>query len=251
MVALCAQAANGSGDRDHLLERMREMSSSFTLNAETMREIMVRGWEKAIDEILATDLISTDDYESLVEYCFDFGLTHAEQDRRRYLTRLERALFLRNLLDGKAKRWIEQASQQFNLRDHETLVFVFDYAVYFLQRFGAERAGDLAQYRFQDGLGHYIGAAAFADTPVDREQAEAAESGVLGITTKNLYFAGTKSEVTIPLGNAMTLWPFLDGLGVVRGLVTAAPQIFVTGDGWFTYNLVSNLREMGDQIEFE
>ena len=31
--------------------------------------------------------------------------------------------------------------------------------------------------------------------------------------------------------------PYADGIGVCRDGVSAKPQVFVTGDGWFTYNL--------------
>jgi hypothetical protein len=31
--------------------------------------------------------------------------------------------------------------------------------------------------------------------------------------------------------------PFQDGVGIQRDAQTAPPQLFITGDGWFTYNL--------------
>jgi hypothetical protein len=37
---------------------------------------------------------------------------------------------------------------------------------------------------------------------------------------------------------------FTDGIAVFRDASTAKPQIFVTGDGWFTYNLVTNLARL-------
>lgn len=38
--------------------------------------------------------------------------------------------------------------------------------------------------------------------------------------------------------------PFSDGAGVMRDAPTAKPRIFVTGDEWFTYNLVINLTQL-------
>lgn len=34
-----------------------------------------------------------------------------------------------------------------------------------------------------------------------------------------------------------------DGIGVMRDVQTAKPQEFRTGDGWFIYNLVTNLAQ--------
>jgi len=39
--------------------------------------------------------------------------------------------------------------------------------------------------------------------------------------------------------------PYSDGIGIHRDAASAKPQIFVTGDGWFTYNLVVNLAAEG------
>ena len=37
--------------------------------------------------------------------------------------------------------------------------------------------------------------------------------------------------------------PFSDGFGIMRDAQTAKPQTFRTGDGWFPYNLVTNLAQ--------
>ena len=37
--------------------------------------------------------------------------------------------------------------------------------------------------------------------------------------------------------------PCADGIGVMRDAQTAKPQTFRTGDGWFIYNLVTNLAQ--------
>ena len=38
--------------------------------------------------------------------------------------------------------------------------------------------------------------------------------------------------------------PFYDGLGLVRDAQTAKPQSFRTGDGWFAFNIATNLAQM-------
>jgi len=35
-----------------------------------------------------------------------------------------------------------------------------------------------------------------------------------------------------------------DGIGLQRDAASVKPQSFVTGDGWFTYNLITNLAQM-------
>ena len=38
--------------------------------------------------------------------------------------------------------------------------------------------------------------------------------------------------------------PHHDGFGTMRDAQTARPQTFITGDGWFIYNLAVNLAQM-------
>jgi hypothetical protein len=35
--------------------------------------------------------------------------------------------------------------------------------------------------------------------------------------------------------------PYSDGVAIQRDAQTALPQTFITGDGWFTYNLLVNI----------
>ena len=42
----------------------------------------------------------------------------------------------------------------------------------------------------------------------------------------------------------INVWPSggsTDGVGIRRDAATAKPQFFITGDGWFTYNLLVNV----------
>ena len=40
--------------------------------------------------------------------------------------------------------------------------------------------------------------------------------------------------------------PYEDGFGIMQEAQTAKPQNFRTGDGWFAYNLATNLAQMND-----
>jgi hypothetical protein len=48
----------------------------------------------------------------------------------------------------------------------------------------------------------------------------------------------------VPYPKIVAFLPYDDGVGLIRDAQTAKPQIFKTGDGWFTYNLVTNLAQL-------
>ncbi len=67
------------------------------------------------------------------------------------------------------------------------------------------------------------------------------DTGLLGITTKHIYFTGPLKSFRIKYIKIVSFELFSDGIGVHRDAQTAKPQLFTTGDGWFTYNLITNL----------
>jgi hypothetical protein len=72
------------------------------------------------------------------------------------------------------------------------------------------------------------------------------DTGVVVVTNKSIYFAGPKKSVRLPYEKIVSFQRFSNGLGATRDAATAKPQIFVTGDGWFTYNLVTNLAQLAN-----
>jgi hypothetical protein len=71
----------------------------------------------------------------------------------------------------------------------------------------------------------------------------AARSFISEPERKDLFLAAWSLAVAfrIPYAKIVSFEPFDNGLGIMRDGVSAKPQIFVTHDGWFSYNLVSNL----------
>ena len=61
------------------------------------------------------------------------------------------------------------------------------------------------------------------------------------LTTKHIYFAGSRKPFRVRHDKIVAFEPFSDGSGIMRDAQTAKPQTFWTGDGWSAYNLAANL----------
>jgi hypothetical protein len=83
--------------------------------------------------------------------------------------------------------------------------------------------------------------AGFKGRAIDRTERVHVDTGLVAVTTKQIYFSGAKKAFRIPYTKIVSFEPFSDGLGIMRDAASAKPQIFMTNDGWFTYNLVTNL----------
>ena len=55
------------------------------------------------------------------------------------------------------------------------------------------------------------------------------------------YFSGGGKSFRIRHDKIVSIQPYSDGVGIHRDAATAKPQVFATGDGWFTYNLLMNV----------
>jgi hypothetical protein len=75
------------------------------------------------------------------------------------------------------------------------------------------------------------------------ERVQTSDTGPLSVTNKHIYFAGPSKRFRIAYNKIVAFEPFSDGIGVQRDAQTARPQLFATGDGWFTYNLITNLAQ--------
>jgi len=92
--------------------------------------------------------------------------------------------------------------------------------------------------------GVYYRVGGFRGNPVQRTERVHVDTGSMGVTNKHIYFSGPRKSFRVRHDKIVTFMPFSDGVGVVRDAATAKPQIFVTGDGWFTYNLLTNVSQL-------
>ena len=89
----------------------------------------------------------------------------------------------------------------------------------------------------------YYRPSTFRSRPIEWEETVHADTGMLGLTTKHIYFAGSRKRFRVRYDKIVAFEPFSDGFGIMRDAQTARPQAFRTGDGWFPYNLAANLAQ--------
>ena len=89
----------------------------------------------------------------------------------------------------------------------------------------------------------YYRPSTFPSRSIEWEETVHAGTGMLGLTTKHVYFAGRRKRFRVRYDNIVAFDPHEDGFAVIRDAQTAKPQSFVTGDGWFAYNLAANLAQ--------
>jgi hypothetical protein len=143
MVELAAKVAETGNEVDSLEPRLTQVASASYVPEGQIRGALVSGWERAVDRVLASGVISEPVESSLTAFAKAFGFTDAELAVGGARTRLVKGAVLREVLSGKVPtRLTVQGQSPFNLVKSEILVWMFSNSSYYEDRVHRTRVGD-------------------------------------------------------------------------------------------------------------
>jgi hypothetical protein len=170
------------------------------------------------------------------------GLGQEQLDQSGAYTTLVKAITIREVLEGKLpERFSLAGSLPFNFKKAEKLVWLFQGVGYAEERTTTRYQGSYQGVSLKVAKGVYYRTGGFRGNPIPVTTSATIDNGALAVTQKHIYFAGSSKSFRIPYSKIVTITPFSDGIGIQRDAASAKPQLFTTGDGWFAYNLLSNL----------
>ena len=132
----------------------------------------------------------------------------------------------------------------FNLMKSESLVWVFEGVDYIETVTRRETHGSSQGFSIRVMRGVYYRPSSFRSRTVEWDETGRVDTGLMGLTTKHIYFAGTKKRFRVRYDRIVTFEPYEDGVGIMREASGAKPQTFITGDGWFAFNMATNLAQV-------
>lgn len=237
--SLVRDAASGANESAAAESEIREIARKGGMDGGALREALVSGWELAVERAFEDGVLSRSEETALTGLARKFSLSPGELNRNGAQDRVERGAILRTVLEGEFPEL--RGHHPFNLQKTEKLVYVFDDVDYFEERVRTSYEGGSRGVSVRVARGVYYRVGGFKGERVQTAETVHADTGLLGLTDKHLYFAGPSKRFRIRYDKIVAFEPYSDGIGVQRDAQTARPQSFVTGDGWFTYNLVRNL----------
>ena len=199
---------------------------------------------------LEDGLLTRDEENALHRYLDHFNITVTQADDNGVLTILVQAAVIRDITEGIVpQRQNINGRIPFNLMKSEQLIYtpkhgVMDGVDYLEVVTRRERRGSSHGLSIRVARGVYYRPGVFRSRSVEWEETVHQDTGLLGFTTKHLYFSGTKKKFRVRYDRIVDFEPFSDGFGLMRDAQTAKPQSFRTGDGWFAFNLATNLAQM-------
>ena len=201
-------------------------------------------WGRAVDEALEDGLLSQDEEASLGRFMQHFELSQSQLDGNGRYTKLVQAGVLRDVVESHLPDRMDFGDRMpFNLMKSEDMIWVFHDAKYYKTKTEREFRGSSLGVSVRVASGVYLRPSQFRGRSHSREVTIHADTGMLGVTTKHLYFHGERERFRVRHDKIVSFEPFTDGLGIMRDNLRAKPETFGVGDdeGWFIYNLVTNI----------
>ncbi len=237
-------AALAMADGESALQELADAIDQSALPPAQRRELLAAAWEQAVEGVLEDGLLSLDEEAALVRYLRRFDLSAFDVDVNGGHTHMVQAATIREAAEGVVPQRQKLSERPpFNLMKSEQLVWTMDDVDYHEVVTRRERRGTSHGLSIRVAKGLYYRPGAFRSRVHEWEETVHVDTGLLGITTKHVYFHGSRKRFRIRYDRIVSFDPFDDGFGVMRDAQTAKPQSFRTGDGWFAYNLVVNLAQ--------
>jgi hypothetical protein len=244
--AIAGRAALSSQtDFSTLRETLRNIASASFIDDRLLRDLLAEAWCTAVSQALEDHVLSEDEEHALVAFKDYFSLPTDILDKGGAYTRVAKAAILRDVLDGKIPQRVRiEGTLPFNLQKGEVLVWLFRTVRYYEPRTRTTYVGGYSGVSVRVAKGVYYRIGRFKGKPVVTTELVLLDTGALGITDRHVYFAGEAKAFRIRYDKIVSFTPYSDGIAIQRDALSAKPQVFVTGDGWFTYNLVTNLARL-------
>lgn len=239
------RAIKDSNNLDNLEKAISEIEQSSFVPSAERKELLIKGWENSVEQFLEDGILDATEEKRLVEFKERFALSQSDLDKNGALTKTAKAAVLRDVLNGVIpQRMSVDGNLPINPQKGEQVVWAFSESKYLEDKTRRQFVGSSQGMSVRVMKGVYYRVGAFKGHAVENIERVHVDTGWVVVTTKNIYFAGPQKSVRLPYSKIVSFEPFSDGIGVMRDTATAKPQIFVTGDGWFTYNLITNLSQI-------
>lgn len=211
------------------------------LDTGSRKQIVVKSWEAAAEHFLEDGTLSDDESTRLLQFQDRLFVDLKEVDEV-LRTRVGQAAVLQSVMSDDPLKGVDAPGLPINFRSSEQVIWIWLHDVdYYEDRERREWKGRSQGVSVRVMSGVYYRVGAFKGEPVYTTERRKLGTGLLVATDQNLYFHSSTVSIRVPYNKIVGFTPYKDGIGIQREGTTAKPQTFVTGDGWFIYNLLTNL----------
>lgn len=225
-----------------LVAQIKKVAEAGFVDSHEMQTAVADGWSFSVDQALDDGVLTEEEEASLWKIADQFSLLDKVEVSEAE-GRVKKGAILRNMLNGVMPEPDTLAYTPFNLQKSEKIIWLFPDTDYYEKKKQTQYVGGTQGMSFRVAKGVYYRVGGFKGERVETYETTHADTGLLGITNKHIYFTGPEKSFRIRFDKIVSFQPYRDGIGLQRDAASAKPQLFVTEDGWFTYNLIVNVAQ--------
>lgn len=241
MIAAVEKTIVDDASVPELEQRLATLARDSYVEAGSINDSVIAGWERTVEKFLEDGHLDESEETRLATFASRFGLGQEQLDRAGAWSRLAKGGALRDLLNGRIPTRLKiDGELPFNFQKNEQLIWVFPDTKYFEDRTRRTYVGRSSGASIRIAKGVYYRVGAFKGNPVDTIETVLVGAGLFGVTNRNLYLSGAGKGFRVKLDKIVAIHPHEDGVVIQQEQATAKPKTLLTGDGWFTYNVLKN-----------
>lgn len=239
-----SESITSTSDFSNLNNEITLLAKTAYVNQNELSELYSLGFDKAVEIFLDDGVISKDEEEKISGFKKYFNLDQNVLNKNGSFEKVAKGLILNDIFQGKLpdNRLDIAGNSPFLLGKDETLIWIFQSVEFYEQRTKTTFQGKSQGISFKIAKGVYYRTGQFKGNPVTTTQMALIANGMFALTNKNMYFASASKSFKTPYSKLISMTQYSDGIGIQKDGVSAKAQIFKGLDGWFTYNVISNLK---------
>jgi hypothetical protein len=227
---------------------VQSLAKQGHLSEADRRRLLVDAWANYVEQHLDAEGLAAETEKRLIHYKENFNLTQDDLDHNGAFTRVVKAAILRDLHNGIVpSRTTIQGGPTLNLQKDEKIVWEFAGSSLLEDKVSHHYVGGSNGVSVRLAKGLYYRTSSFKGRQVDVTNRVVVDHGTLVVSNKCIYFAGSHKSLKIPYKKIGSFTNFSNGIGIAKDTGGGKLQIFVTGDGWFSCNLIAGLARIATE----
>lgn len=242
--SLFIMAINAMVEDKNIEYALNDFANSFKLEKNYLKQDLIKAWEKAAREALSDNILTKEQEKKLNDLAKIIGADLQTLSKMPIFTSLVKSLVIRDLCEGILPERMVFGRPPVVLHKGEKIIWVFNNVSYFESKTRTRFVGSSQGVSIRVMKGMYYRIGNFRGNPVQTTSLVKMDTGNLIVTNKHLTFIGQHKSSRLKYEKIISYTPYADGIGVCRDGVSAKPQIFITNDGCFSYNLIVNTSQL-------
>lgn len=241
-----SQSITSTSDFSNLNNEITTIAKTGFVNQNELSELYILGFDKAVEIFLDDGIIADEEEKKISSFKKYFNLDQSILNKNGSFEKVAKGLILNDIFQGKLPedRLNISGNSPFLLEKGETIIWIFQNVEFYEQRTKTSFEGKSQGISIKIAKGVYYRTGHFKGNPITTTQMTLIADGMFALTNKNIYFASTSKNFKTPYSKLISLTQYSDGIGLQKDGVSAKPQVFKGLDGWFTYNVILNLKNV-------